>query len=352
MKHNKKNMIKKVLLIAAIVSLVSPCAFASYEDVYIQPDQNTKTFADRYYFNKTKTLGDLGSVQITLPDSNNVYGLQNNGYTVIKNHMDTPQNNVVYYNIYNGNTNGGAITNVNPLDSINADFIHVRVGNYEGGAVYNTGIIEQITADFIGCISGKDGGALYNYGTINNITGDYFHNMSDSDARDVRGGAIYNSGEIYHITANFINNYARIIANNHNSYGGAIYNDGSGNAPGIMTFEAINKDIMFINNKVESSNTHEGGAIYNNEGTINLNASAGHKINFETTSDSIHNENGTININRNGETGQVNIKAELTNKDGIVNIGSGTVYIEKYIDNGGQNHDINILNLVIHFLNF
>ena len=336
-----KDSIKKKLLCGVAATLFAPGALsaATFEDIYIQPDENTYDSSDRYYFLKDSNLGDLGSIEITLPGSNNNYGLQSNGYEVIQEHTATPQNDVVYYHINYDiegyDPNGGAITNIVAWNAIDADFVDVKTKKNNVGAIYNTGIIGTVAADFIGCSSEAAGGAVYNYGTINRITGDYFGNhVGNGDV--AYGGAIYNSGIINHITANFINNYSRVDTDNGAAYGGAVYNNGTGGNPGIMTFEALTDDIMFTNNKSEiDTNYGSGGAIYNAGGTINLNADAGHKITFETYTDTIENigDASVININRTGETGKVEIKSELINH-GTVNIGGGEVYIENYLDNG------------------
>ena len=176
---------------------------------------------------------------------------------------------------------GGAIyTKDGDRNSITGDFIgNSAVKN--AGAIYHTSkTIGTITGDFIANVAGENGGAIYTYANstakINNIIGDFINNQAGGSggAIYVGGGATYGS-----IRGSFLGNIAA-------SYGGAIYVNSNAN----ISIDATDKNIVFYNNKAGENYSD----IYNNGGTISLNAATGQKISFGGT---LRAASGTININ-------------------------------------------------------
>lgn len=154
----------------------------------------------------------------------------------------------------------------NTLDSVNGVFVGLDT------AVGNSGLINKIDGVFA-----SNGTAISNYGKIASVAG-YFIANENSAIRNSgeislidgyfasnvarRGGAIYNASddertglelsEYKYRTVDLIK--GTYIANQAESYGGAIYNEGF--------IDKIDAD--FIGNRAE-----QGGAIYNREGEIN-----------------------------------------------------------------------------------
>ncbi len=204
--------------------------------------------------------------------------------------------------------NGGAILNEkttggkdSKIYAITGDYIgNAAKGTADdtgrGGAIYNRGLIYDVIGDYIGnAAEGSTsksttglGGAIYNENSMRYVTGDYVGNSATND-----GGAIYNSGNITSITADFIGN--RVT----NGKGAGIYNSGT------MALVAETKDMLFYDNK---DNTKYND-IYQNNGTIAINAAENHNIIFNGT---IEGDNGTININ-NGTAQNINGNYEFNN---------------------------------------
>ena len=237
-------------------------------------------------------------------------------------------------------TDGGAISNRGTIGNITGDFI----GNYtpsdsssgDGGAIYNSGTIGNITGDFIGNYTPSMGGAISNSGTIGNITGDFIGNYT------LDGGAIYNSGTIGDITGDFIGNYAYSAAF---IYGGAIYNNGGtiGNITGdfignyiFYPFYAYGGAISnsgtlgnitgdFIGNYASSeTGTAQGGAIFNENGTITIAGASTFtdnyvEVNGGKTSNAIHNL-GTVNF----KGTNIVVNDAITGENGTINIASSS----------------------------
>ena len=146
-----------------------------------------------------------------------------------------------------------------------------------GGAIYNTSNGGyNIYADFIGnyvsststSYGDAKGGAIYNSGKIGNVIGDFIGNHSYSLNRNVAGGAIYNDGNnasIDDIIGNFIGNYSvePTLYSYARANGGAIYNNKG--TIGSITGDFIGNYILSKSSSIENGN---GGAIYNNEGII------------------------------------------------------------------------------------
>ena len=206
--------------------------------------------------------------------------------------------------------NGGAILNEkttggtdSKIYAITGDYIGNKAKGSEdkdntgrGGAIYNRGLIYDVIGDYIGnAAEGSTsnsttglGGAIYNENSMRYVTGDYVGNSATND-----GGAIYNAGNITSVTADFIGNRTS------NGKGAGIYNSGT------MALVAETKDMLFYDNK---DNTKYND-IYQNNGTIAINAAENHNIIFNGT---IEGDNGTININ-NGTAQNINGNYEFNN---------------------------------------
>ena len=207
------------------------------------------------------------------------------------------------------NNSGTAPIVSGAINSVNADFIgNYASSGYAGALQHDTSnhTMTSVIGDFLGnttANSSYGGGAIFNWGdkgysNISSITGNFIGNKATYGS----GGAIYNGwnkggATISIIDSNFIGNYAK-------QKGGAIYNNN-----GIVNIIAQNKDILFTNNT-----SGDGTGIYNNSGTINFNANDGHKI---TINDNIY-LGGTSNVNLNngtlklGKNAATNVFTKLT----------------------------------------
>ena len=148
-------------------------------------------------------------------------------------------------------------------------------------------------------------GQILNIDNINEITG--FKTEDD-------GGFLYNDKG--NINAGNGTSFSSNSADN----GGAIYN-----SLGILT---INNNTSFLNNTA----TSQGGAIFNNSGTLDLTANVGN-IEFtgniaNGTSNAIHDNNGTINLWA-SENASIIFNDRLTSEDNlsIMNINSTTTTV-------------------------
>ena len=150
-----------------------------------------------------------------------------------------------------------------------------------GGAIYNEGAkIGTINANFIENEAQREAGAIYNNGNSSNnngigtISGNFIKNRVTGEiARDTKGGAIFNEGTIGDITANFTSNSTQTQSDNnqyYNAFGGAIANNGSDSTLGDITGVFDGNSSVHNFAKVETGNYYGafGGAIYNNGGKI------------------------------------------------------------------------------------
>jgi len=262
----------------------------------------------------------------------------NTGYSINESITFTIQNSTFENNHSTGD--GGAI--YNDRGTLNIDNVIFR-GNYsesgKGGAIYNSGILsntdpntgysinESITSTiqnstFENSHSGADGGAIYNDSGILNINNVIFRgNYSENG----QGGAIYNSGVLSNTDPNTGDNISESITstirnsafeNNHSmNDGGAIYNDGG-------TINIV--DSSFTGNH---SDNGLGGVIYNrNNGILNIQAADNGVTSFTNNTDStgsnaIYLDSGTLNLNA-GNNGQIifNDKIASSNITNPINI--------------------------------
>ena len=229
-----------------------------------------------------------------------------------------------------------------------------------GGGVYNaSGILDiESGTQFVQNKAGEQGGAIYNAanatvklekGTIIGADG-----MGNSAKY---GGGIYNVGDLI-ITAgedekeqvNFVGNKATLA-------GGAIYNNGNINSAAGNTVENVN----FVKNTAgdtSSNKAGKGGAIYNENGTINIVKSlfdSNEVIGAASEGGAIYNaENGIITIGekaiiqKNKATGSVDSKGGALANYGTANIKSdSSLILNETSGKGGAiyNAESGILNI-------
>ncbi len=273
---------------------------------------NTSSSTGGAIYNYSRsTIGDITGDFINNVSS---YSIDNGQYSTIGNITSD----------FIGNSGGGISNSLkSTIGNITGDFI----GN-SGRAIYNNGdgsAIGNITGDFIG----NSGGVIYNGGgsTIGNITGDFIQNSTSGS-----GGAIYNSGIIGNITGNFIGNVAGSDISQTSYWGfsgAAIYNTATiGDISG-----------SFIDNKIETTSSTSGGAIYNSSkatignitGDFIGNQISSVNLKSDAKGGAIYNENSTDdivgNFISNSVTGYNAQGGAIFNKGSIGNI------IGDFIDN-------------------
>ena len=195
------------------------------------------------------------------------------------NHAESPDSSTL----------GGAIFNDGAIVNITGNFIDnyvVGVGRSEGGAINNNGAIGNIVGDFIGNYaespdSHPSGGAIFNNGAIGNITGNFIGNHAESPDSATIGGAIYNAGTMSLTNSSFYDHYAFI--------GGAIFND-----EGVLNITADNGESIFSGNMADMGiGEFIPNAIFSIGGKIYLNVKNNGFIQFD---DTLFGESTTINI--------------------------------------------------------
>ena len=299
----------------------------------------------------------------------------------------------------------GAIYNDINTELELSDSEFIRNSATQGGAIYNTGEEEHDGTVYIGAtiftnlgekgekiimnsntatrqMSGSDetsptneflGGALYNAGKIkqknstssydNEIIGFEFNansagaGQSTSDpARSTigRGGAFYNAsaGKTYVGNTTFDGNYTYAFAKDGEevqSEGGAIYNEKGTLIIGESTdYDGTVKGVEFTNNGLNSSNetkTNRGGAIYNATGATTIIESTKTKFSGNSAikeGGAIYNATGaTLEIKDGVSIGDVNSTANKADLGGgVFNAGAlklaeGTSFVNNSAYNGG-----------------
>ena len=221
-----------------------------------------------------------------------------------------------------GNIDGNFTGNYAKISATSADSSKIDTSNSGGGAIYNnTGAsIGDISGNFTGNYAQNVngivyGGAIYNAGTIGDVTGDFIGNyVQDGEGY---GGAIYNTGTINLYDSSFKGNNAT------NGNGGAIYNNG-----GTLSVTANTKNIEFTNNNSTGTPAGTGYGIYNASGTVGLNAVGSNTL---TVNDAILNA-GTLNLNSAGQTGTITLK-DVTGTTGSLAVSGGSVTADSISQN-------------------
>ena len=201
------------------------------------------------------------------------------------------------------------------------------------------------------------GGALQNNGSTSNVTNVVFNNNNAPF-----GGAVANLKAIDNTEPASQNTQITVTSTDSNytgnsaQLGGAIFNlttrtDGSEEnfsieqgqyaKNAIVNINAENEDVTFRGN----SATTAGGAIFN-MGTVNIEASEGHKVEFATASDDIYNNNelnlvsGDITINSSISDKNINLSQYglgTFGGNGVTNVQSGANVVANAIDQNSLN---------------
>ena len=190
----------------------------------------------------------------------------------------------------------------------------------KGGAIYNddtSGTLTLEGIEFYENQASEEGGAIWSSGTVSVI--DSFFLLSNSgDIVGKKGGAIFNTasdgaGDMTFHNTSFSSN---VVQTTVGGEGGAIFNE-----EGTLTFTGSN---VFARN-----NAHSGGAIYNQKGEVNINGGDFY-INAEgiiygntaTYGAAIYNEEGELNLTDVNFQGNVAGEAggAIYSKDGEINV--------------------------------
>lgn len=206
--------------------------------------------------------------------------IANNGASAIMNiyHSSFTKNMTI-------NNKGGAISNTDgaTLNVSDSTFggDNSSLGNRSslGGAIYNTSTANIYNSTFNNNQS-PQGGAIYNNGTTNVYNSTFLNNIG------MRGGAVSNAGGVVNLyNSTFTNNIST-------NQGGAIYSNN-----GTVNLIASGQDVTFSGNTA----TYDRNDIYlDGVAKLNLNASLGNKITFGGGIKSSAIANGIININKGG----------------------------------------------------
>ena len=200
------------------------------------------------------------------------------------------------------------------------------------------------------------GGALLNNGSTSSIT-----NVAFNNNQAPFGGAVANLKAIDNTEPASQNTQITVTSTDTNytgnkaQLGGAIFNlttrmsgdnfsieqEGEYAKNAIVNINAENSDVTFSGN----SATIAGGAIFN-MGTVNIEASEGHKVEFATASDDIYNNNelnlvsGDITINSSISDKNINLSQYglgTFGGNGVTNVQSGANVVANAIDQNSLN---------------
>lgn len=254
---------------------------------------------------------------------------------------------------------GGAINNEEGKIIIgnNASFILNTAGS-AGGAIYSDAIDSAPEIEigdnvvFSSNTAAGDGGAICNYGTLKiGANAKFTYNKIVANDDNYHGGAIYNQRDVFNQalkTEVEIGANAEFEGNESNAYGGAIANgtdstvtikDGAvfkNNAArcggaiytkGTVNLIANTKDILFDGNTDDNGSS----AIFaDDDGKINLFASKNAKITFNDKISSIA-PDSELNINKAGTisdaSGTIILNEDMSGFSGDVNVYAGTIII-------------------------
>lgn len=159
---------------------------------------------------------------------------------------------------------GGAIFNGGSTATFNIESSQILnnfaiVGSGDGGAIYNDeGVVNINGSTISGNQASSDGGGIYN----SNSNGSHIVTITNSTISDnqatTRGGGIFNFTGAGFSTVNVINS---LISNNRAQHGGGFYNHGDVGAQLNIRETTISLNV---------SSLGEGGGIYNQLGTVEL----------------------------------------------------------------------------------
>ena len=166
-----------------------------------------------------------------------------------------------YTETYKGQAGGGAII----INNTSSNTVGTILGNFTGNYAKST------VSSNIENSNGAYAGAIFNNTsdlTIENstFTGNYVESERNSGNQNSHGGAIYNKGNINISNTTFDGNYAKGNGGAF-AYGGAIYNNFSNDTSKVAT---ITGSTFTNNSTIDNWGNADGGAIYQNRGTLNL----------------------------------------------------------------------------------
>lgn len=312
----KRNILKKVLLGAAIVGSVSFGTNAVFADTV-----DVSSFGELQTAIKNATAATTINILNDITDIDKDMKLLDQDIVIEgSGHSFVSKGDHVGMDI-TGEGSGGSFTRPSSLTIKNATVKDFKKTNGWGSAIYNDGILTLENVNFENNHnygSGSKAGAITNNRLgVATISGNmsYVSNTSDNG-----GGAIWNAAEM-EIHANSDANSAKFTSNKSNkSGGGAVYNSGTLSMDGDYIFSsntakrmggAISNDgrltikdgsLTFADNKSNIDSTEEwgngGGAIYNN-GNMTILTTGSDKIIFNGN-DAVNSRGGAIYNKSNG----------------------------------------------------
>ena len=271
-----------------------------------------------------------------------------NGGAIAMNKGTVEISDVTLKNNY-ASANGGAIYDNKGNLNITGSIIEQNVAGNIGGAIYNKTQNVTLTNSILRGNSAKFAGAIYNDSGSVILTDTIIDNnvvSADLDNKGGSGGAIYNKSGTIMLTGGALRGNSAKTA-------GAIYNESGSitltdtivqdnyaysivgavlNKSGVITINAKDIDVTF------SGNTHSNDVttndLYNDYGTVNLNAATGRTLSLEGgIGGGLYDESephdlitqGTININADAsDTGTVKIANYLNGQN--VNVAHGELH--------------------------
>jgi len=268
------------------------------------------------------------------------------GGAIYNKSITTINNSIFSDNTASSSSSGGGAIYNSATTTINNSTFSDNSASTNGGAIYNYGSSAKLSitdSSFKGNkISIENtasksiyGGAIYNGGTLEIINSDFDGNALiatsssplTADGKKLFGGAISTGGTTTITDSSFTNN--TLSATNISGlglYGGAIYFF-SDTADKKLTINAINKDVLFDNNKAGD----EYNDITIDAGTANLNAYNDKSITFNGGINDFADEptyTKTLNINKDeNATGTIVFNADVTGTNFNVNLYNGTLQL-------------------------
>lgn len=309
--------------------------------------------ADTLTFNNTALNSNTLSADISnVVNGGLIYNSGDSNSTVTLNSItigsSTSANNIT------GTVTGGLIDNVAGKVYLNSSVLNSNIINTQGGSgtllnndsgyIYsayssvtnNTINVNATSADAVkGAIATASGTNAIYYSTISNNT----TNVKSNDAK-VYGGAFYvdSTGKLILTDTNVQNNKIAIAKDvtGVTAQGGAIYSNG-----GTVNIEARNRSISISGNDVTTTDgtttTSTDDGIYMNGGTLNLNASSGLSV---VLGDKVTLANSAVvNINKDS------VEDVVSNVIGTANTAGG-ITLDTNMDNSGAG-TVNLYNGIL-----
>ena len=384
----------RIVLVLVISLFINLSVYAAYPTNHYEITDNVSIPDDECYKDYTQT-GEGGIFFITkqgiLNLGSNIYfysniATQNGGAIYNKGNLNVANNGYYYSNLAQV---GGALLNLDTgVMNIGYDnyFEYNRATTGEGGAIENCGTLTVSSGTNFVLNQATRGGAISNSMYINSSfspTAETGNNILFSSNTAQDGGAFYNCSATANIGDNNIFSYNSASAN-----GGAIYNSKNDNKDKVGTI-TIGSNVVFSSN----SASEVGGAISNFYGNVSIGDNAKFELNQATNYNggaianflggssvsvgnnatfssntatqnggAIYNETGTVNIGKNSkfEFNKTGTTDNGANGGAIANFGTMIIdenakFTSNYTGTDGsggaihncKNHDGTIGNLTI-----